>query len=77
MSNTSRIFVIVNARIPTGDSRRPWADAAMVREGRVEWLGRSAEAMKRRPADAVVVDAAGREFGPDPAELLAFCQTED
>lgn len=51
-------LLIVNARVRTGDPRRPWADAVSVREGRVDALGRSAELRKRLP-HAMIVDAHG------------------
>jgi len=53
-------LVIVNARVWTNDPRRPWADAVLVRDGRVLALGASAELRKRAGAEARVVDAGRR-----------------
>ena len=52
-------LAIVNARIWTADLRRPWADALLVRDGRVELLGSSAEVRKRAGSTVPVVDARG------------------
>ncbi len=56
--------VIVNARIATGDPRRPWADGAALAGARVVHVGSSAEARKLAPATARVVDAEGAELTP-------------
>ncbi len=56
----------VNARIPTGDPRRPWADAMLVRDGRVIAIGNSAE-MRKLVVDAEVIDALGAEMTRDEA----------
>jgi len=50
--------LVVNARIATGDSRRPWADALLIEDQRVIAVGGSAELRKRAPA-AEVMDAKG------------------
>jgi predicted amidohydrolase YtcJ len=60
----------VNARIVTGDRRRPWAEAAEVRGDRVIWTGSAAEAMKRRREGLVVADLGGAEVTGTAAELL-------
>ena len=52
-------LAIVNARVWTGDPRRPWADAVAVAGDRIEAVGSSAEVRKRLPAGARVVDAKG------------------
>jgi predicted amidohydrolase YtcJ len=52
-------LAIVNARIRTGDSRRPWADALFLRAGRIEAVGSSAEIRKRLDAATRVIDARG------------------
>jgi hypothetical protein len=57
--------LIVNARIPTGDARRPWADAAALSGPRLVRLGSSAELRKLAPPGARVVDAGGAELSPD------------
>jgi predicted amidohydrolase YtcJ len=53
--------LIVNARIATGDPRRPWADAMLCEGERVIAIGASAALRKRAP-DAEVVDAGGATF---------------
>jgi predicted amidohydrolase YtcJ len=50
--------VIVNARVWTGDARRPWADAIAVEGERLRAVGSSAEVMKVA-AGARVIDAKG------------------
>jgi hypothetical protein len=52
-------LAIVNARVWTNDPRRRWADAVLVREGRLLAVGSSAELRKRAGAGAVIVDARG------------------
>jgi hypothetical protein len=54
-----RDLLVVNARVHTGDPRRPWVDAVLVREGILVALGSSAELRKRAGADALVIDARG------------------
>ena len=73
-------LAIVNARVWTGDPRRPWADALFLRAGRIESLGASAEVKKRAGAATKLIDARGlvivhpREDGVlargGPADLL-------
>ena len=73
-------LAIVNARVWTNDPRRPWADAVLVRDGRVLALGSSAELRKRAGAGVRVVDAGRRMVVPsrpggrieqgDPADLV-------
>jgi predicted amidohydrolase YtcJ len=50
-------LAIVNARVRTGDPRRPWADALLVRDGAVDSVGSSAEVRKRLREGAVIIDA--------------------
>jgi predicted amidohydrolase YtcJ len=52
-------LAIVNARVFTGDPRRPWADAVLVCGDRVAGVGSSAEIRKRAGASALVIDARG------------------
>ena len=52
-------IAIVNARIHTGNPRRPWAEALVVHEGRIEVLGSSAEVRKRIAKATRVIDARG------------------
>ncbi|MBX3173855.1 MAG: hypothetical protein KF709_05550 [Gemmatimonadaceae bacterium] len=58
--------LIVNARIATGDPRRPWADAMLIEDGRVLATGASA-ALRKRAQLAEVVDAQGAEVSADGA----------
>ena len=54
--------LIVNARIRTGDPRRPWADAVALAGDRVVAVGSSAELRKLAPPDVPVEDARGGEL---------------
>lgn len=51
--------LIVNARIATGDPRRPWADAVVHDGTTVLAIGSSAELRKRFAPEARVVDTKG------------------
>ena len=62
MSDTDEIateltLAIVNARVWTGDERRPWSDAVLVRGTRIAGVGSSAEIRKRAGMNATIVDA--------------------
>jgi predicted amidohydrolase YtcJ len=57
MSPPPASLAIVNARVWTGDPRRPWADAVLVHGARIEAVGSSAEVRKRTDGLTVVVDA--------------------
>ena len=50
-------LAIVNARVWTGDPRRPWADAVFLRAGRIDAVGSSAEVRKRSDAATKLIDA--------------------
>ncbi len=56
-------LAIVNARIWTGDARRPWADALLVRGERIEAVGSSAE-IKKRSSGIKTIDAKGMMITP-------------
>lgn len=56
-------IVIVNARVWTGDARRPWADAVAIEGDRIRAVGTSAEIMKLA-AGARVIDAKGAMVTP-------------
>jgi predicted amidohydrolase YtcJ len=56
-------LAIVNARVWTGDPRRPWADAVLVHGDRIVLVGSSAE-VKKRAGSATVLDAKGRMLTP-------------
>ena len=84
-SPAARALLIVNARVRTGDSGRPWADAVLIGEGRIEAVGTSAELRKRRVRDVSVLDAKGRTLLPsvaggrlargEPASLVILAQS--
>ncbi len=57
-------LAIVNARVWTGDARRPWADAVLVRGERIDVVGSSAEVKKRAGASVRTVDAKGMMITP-------------
>lgn len=57
-------LAIVNARVWTGDQRRPWADAVLVRGDRIEAVGSSAEVRKRSGSSMRIVDAHGMMLVP-------------
>ena len=52
-------LAVVNARVWTGDVRRPWADAIAVRGDRIAAVGSGAEIRKLVPAGARLIDARG------------------
>ena len=57
-------LAVVNARVWTGDPRRPWADAIAVRGDRIAAVGSSAEVRKLAPASARLIDAKGAMLVP-------------
>ncbi len=62
--------LIVNARIATGDPRRPWADAILIEGNAVIAIGQSA-ALRKRAADAEVIDAKGAVVANDGAPFTS------
>jgi predicted amidohydrolase YtcJ len=70
MTQTSTTYVpiptvaIVNARVWTGDTRRPWADAVVVTGDRITAVGSSAEARKLARPLTRVIDAQGKMLVP-------------
>jgi predicted amidohydrolase YtcJ len=52
-------IAVVNARVWTGDDRRPWADAVSTTGDRLTAVGSSAEVMKRTGSRGRLVDARG------------------
>jgi predicted amidohydrolase YtcJ len=52
-------IAVVNARVWTGDNRRPWADAVSTTGDRISAVGSSAEVMKRASSRGRLVDARG------------------
>ncbi|HET7459334.1 MAG TPA: amidohydrolase [Gemmatimonadaceae bacterium] len=63
-NETAVTLAVVNARIWTGDARRPWADAVAVRGDRFELVGSSAAVKKMVGPGTRVVDAGGRMLVP-------------
>jgi hypothetical protein len=61
-------LAIVNARVSTGDERRPWADAVLIRGAVIIAVGSSAELRKRTGAGGAVIDAGGRLVVPLAAD---------
>ncbi len=57
-------LAVVNARIWTGDSRRPWAEAIAVRGDRIALVGSSAEVRKLATSSTNVIDAHGAMLTP-------------
>lgn len=57
-------LAIVNARVWTGDLRRPWADAVAVEGAHIAAVGSSAEIRKLAGAGARVIDAHGAMVVP-------------
>jgi predicted amidohydrolase YtcJ len=64
-------LAVVNARVLTGDSRRPWADAVAVRGDRIAAVGSSAEVRKMCVATTRVVDANAQMLIPGVHEADA------
>src|SRR5687768_15894474 len=56
-------LAVVNARVWTGDSTRPWADAMAVRGDRIATVGSSAS-IRKMAGDARVIDAGGHMVVP-------------
>jgi predicted amidohydrolase YtcJ len=56
-------LAVVNARVWTGDSTRPWADALAVRGERIATVGSSA-AVRKMAGNARVIDAGGQMVVP-------------
>lgn len=63
-------LVIVNARVPTGELRRPWADAIAIEGEWIRLVASSAEVMKLGDG-AVVMDARGALVVPGTADAHA------
>src|SRR3954463_640324 len=57
-------LAVVNARIWTGNPKRPWAEAIAVRGDRIAAVGSSAEIRKRAGASPNVIDAHGQMLVP-------------
>jgi predicted amidohydrolase YtcJ len=57
-------LAIVNARVWTGDARRPWADAIAVEGARIAAVGSGAEIRKLAGTNARIIDAHGAMVVP-------------
>jgi hypothetical protein len=57
-------LAVVNARVWTGDSARPWADAIAVSGDTIAAVGSSAEIRKLAAGDARIIDAHGAFVAP-------------
>lgn len=87
MSSSPVTLALVNARVWTADSRRPWAEAVAVSGDRIVAVGSSAEVRKLAGPDTRMVDVAGRMVVPgffdshlhfvDGGHTLAFVQLRD
>ncbi len=70
VGDAAGLRLIVNARIETGDPRRPWADAMLLEGTTVLETGQSA-ALRKRAADAEIIDAKGAVVSPDGAPFIS------
>jgi predicted amidohydrolase YtcJ len=57
-------LAVVNARIWTGDTRRPWADGMAISGDRITTVGSSAEVRKLATSSARIIDARGMMVVP-------------
>lgn len=57
-------LIVLNAKIWTGDSTRPWAEALAVRGERLLVVGNRAQAIRHRTTATRVIDAGGRLLTP-------------
>ena len=57
-------LAIVNARVWTGDARRPWADAVAIEGNHIAAVGSSAEIRKLAGAQTRIIDAKGAMVVP-------------
>ncbi|HEX4932935.1 MAG TPA: amidohydrolase family protein, partial [Gemmatimonadaceae bacterium] len=64
MTTDPGAIAIVNARIWTGDPRRPWADGMLADGARLALVGSSAEVRKAAKPGTRVIDAAGKFVVP-------------
>ena len=57
-------LVLTQGRVYTGDAKQPRAEAVLAVDGRIAFVGGAAEAQRRAPAGARVIDLAGRTVFP-------------
>lgn len=74
---TQSSLAVVNARVWTGDPRRPWADALLVTGDRIEVVGSSAEVKKRAGAVVPTIDAGGMLVVPGFVDAHAGLESGD
>jgi predicted amidohydrolase YtcJ len=63
MSDNEQL-AIINARVWTGNPRRPWADAVLIHGERIELVGSSAEVRKQSAVSCRRIDAHGQLVVP-------------
>ena len=71
MMTSSIAIALVNARVRTGDARRPWADAIIVRDETIDFVGSTAEARKRIGHSMRIIDMQGMTIVPVVGPLIA------
>ncbi|MEO6864481.1 MAG: hypothetical protein ABI229_03420 [Gemmatimonadaceae bacterium] len=59
MTSPNLSIVVTNARIRTGDPRRPWATALGIRDGTLAVVGMAAEILKMVDSETNIIDASG------------------
>ena len=64
IGRASDALLLTHANVYTADDRLPRAEAVLVRDGRIIFVGSAAEAAKQAPAGARVLDLAGRTVLP-------------
>jgi predicted amidohydrolase YtcJ len=67
-------LLLVNGNIYTVDESEPRAEAVVVTDGRISFVGRSAEARRIAPADATVIDLEGRTVVPGLTDAHAHLE---
>jgi predicted amidohydrolase YtcJ len=63
-------LVVTNARIATGDARRPWATALAVQNGTLARVGAAAEILKLAGPTTSIVDAHGQALTLPPGSTV-------
>ena len=62
--------ILTNARIRTGDPRRPWATALGLKDGKLAVAGSAAEILKMAASDTTIIDAQGRVLTLPPGVVV-------
>jgi predicted amidohydrolase YtcJ len=63
-------LIIVNARIATGNPRRPWATALAIRDNALAAMGQAAEIQKMAHPTTQVINAHGAELTLPPGATI-------